>query len=927
VRKGFKQLSIAISLLLVLLLLIPLTNSIVSANSNADPRILEEIQRAYDEMGITALWNMGFTGSGMKIAIIDDGVDYTNPDLGGCFGPNCKVTAGWDVDNNDPDPMPVEPSTSHGTLLAGEMVANSSMKGIAYGAKLLAYKADGTGGPDVGFRALERLLQDGGADYLNFSSGFTVQGKEDNFTKEFTDPYYRSLYEQAEKQGMLIFRSAGNFGSALLETVEHPFPAFHPMYYFSPVGNRVSEPTMLNIGAYQWDREEISELTSMGPSLNGEIQPELLAPVGYPITYMPNVYQRTGGTSCAAPFAGAVATLVKQAHKDWRPEDIRAALMNTASVLYNKVTGEPVTALIQGSGLINPVAAVKTPALITPYVINMTADKFHPVELTIKNVTNETQTFNVSVELTLGNYEYGQNQGLSLSLSTSKLTVNPGSTATLGLTGNVDFSKLTKGPHEAIIWFKNGTVTLHVPIMIWNDLNSIWWSRTPDQYIGANKYLPPKLINVRATKIPSSNNVAIDFTLNRGSIVGYTWGTAEPTFGNYADRIRVDIVNQSGATVATVFDEGHLLIGHYRAVWDGKDSNGQPVLAGDYKYVISALDYFTRFDIPIIDTDAQFTGYITVGDDTSLTPSLIATASSFSYIPGNPKTPTVTPPATPINVDPNAPPILVLSVKRGEPIIITVPASEIGKPIKYTFTGTTDPGNTLEIEYFYFPKKDIRESTQTPVAVNPDGSFTYTVELKSNTNYFTFYVVKPLPDGNARTLSQNETVFIEYETPAPAPAPTPTPQPVPVPQPQPEPITPTTQPTPLSVIELQIGNPVFKLNNQALLLDSPPVIKNNRTLLPIRAVVEAMGGVVEWSDKDKRVGIEYRDKNITLWIGKNIALVNGKGVIIDPQNLNVVPEIINGRTMLPLRFVAESLGCQVEWDDKTKTITILYPSY
>ncbi|MGC8979597.1 copper amine oxidase N-terminal domain-containing protein [Caldisericum sp.] len=45
---------------------------------------------------------------------------------------------------------------------------------------------------------------------------------------------------------------------------------------------------------------------------------------------------------------------------------------------------------------------------------------------------------------------------------------------------------------------------------------------------------------------------------------------------------------------------------------------------------------------------------------------------------------------------------------------------------------------------------------------------------------------------------------------------------------------------------------------------------------------------------------------------------------MDPQNLKVVPEIINGRTMLPLRFVAESLGCDVQWDGVTRTITITY---
>jgi len=56
--------------------------------------------------------------------------------------------------------------------------------------------------------------------------------------------------------------------------------------------------------------------------------------------------------------------------------------------------------------------------------------------------------------------------------------------------------------------------------------------------------------------------------------------------------------------------------------------------------------------------------------------------------------------------------------------------------------------------------------------------------------------------------------------------------------------------------------------------------------------VEAMGGQVNWDAEERRVGIEYRGKTVTLWIGKNTAKVNGKEVMIDPSNPNVVPEII-----------------------------------
>ncbi len=60
-------------------------------------------------------------------------------------------------------------------------------------------------------------------------------------------------------------------------------------------------------------------------------------------------------------------------------------------------------------------------------------------------------------------------------------------------------------------------------------------------------------------------------------------------------------------------------------------------------------------------------------------------------------------------------------------------------------------------------------------------------------------------------------------------------------------------------------------------------------------------------------------------IGNSVAVVNGNVVSIDSDNPNLVPEIINSRTMLPLRFVAENLGCDVQWNGTTKTITITYP--
>jgi hypothetical protein len=74
------------------------------------------------------------------------------------------------------------------------------------------------------------------------------------------------------------------------------------------------------------------------------------------------------------------------------------------------------------------------------------------------------------------------------------------------------------------------------------------------------------------------------------------------------------------------------------------------------------------------------------------------------------------------------------------------------------------------------------------------------------------------------------------------------------------------------------------------------------------------------------VTIVVKDTTIELWIGKPQAKVNGVTKWIDDTNHKVMPEIISGSTMLPLRFVTENLGAKVEWDGTTKTITITYPA-
>ena len=131
--------------------------------------------------------------------------------------------------------------------------------------------------------------------------------------------------------------------------------------------------------------------------------------------------------------------------------------------------------------------------------------------------------------------------------------------------------------------------------------------------------------------------------------------------------------------------------------------------------------------------------------------------------------------------------------------------------------------------------------------------------------------------------------------------------------------TPQETPKGTIVIKLTVGKSTFTVNGATKTLDSPPVIKTGRTLLPIRAVIEAMGGTVGWNSSTKEVKIVLGNNTIQLWVGKSTAKVNGV-----TKTLDVAPQIINGRTMVPVRFVTENLGATVGFDDKTKVVTITY---
>lgn len=128
------------------------------------------------------------------------------------------------------------------------------------------------------------------------------------------------------------------------------------------------------------------------------------------------------------------------------------------------------------------------------------------------------------------------------------------------------------------------------------------------------------------------------------------------------------------------------------------------------------------------------------------------------------------------------------------------------------------------------------------------------------------------------------------------------------------------------VVSMKQGDPAMYVNGRETEVDpgrgTAPVISNGRTLVPIRAVIEAFGGKAEWRDDTRSVRIVCDGDEVCLVIDEKTAYLNGKAYTLD-----TAPTIVNGRTMLPLRFVAEGFGLGVAWEADTKTITVIRNSF
>ena len=323
------------------------------------------LEKSALQIGANRVWTeLGETGDGVKVGIIDSGIDYLHPALGEGFGSGKKVAGGFDFVNNDADPMD---DYGHGTHVAAIVAGNSaSLKGVAPGATLYAYKVlnnAGNGKMSDILAAVERCVDPNGdgdtgdrLDVVNMSLG------SDGGTPD--DPGAVAV-NNAVAFGTLFVVAAGNAGQAM------PPPGKENNYYHNgsaTIGSPGTAERAITVGAVD-SVEALAWFSSKGPNLfTFGIKPDVVAPgVQINSAYPGAQTKRMNGTSMAAPMVAGVAALLKGLHPGWSTERFRSAIINTAR-------DGGMSAYKQGGGRVRAFHAASVQSWLQPALLSLGLD-------------------------------------------------------------------------------------------------------------------------------------------------------------------------------------------------------------------------------------------------------------------------------------------------------------------------------------------------------------------------------------------------------------------------------------------------------------------------------------------------------------------------------------------------------------------------
>ncbi|MFE2302902.1 S8 family serine peptidase [Streptomyces sp. NPDC059445] len=373
-----------------------------------DGRVKADLKESVPLIGAPEAWAAGYTGKGVKVAVLDTGIDVNHPDFAGVIDGTASFVPGEAITDLN----------GHGTHVASTIVGSGAAsggdyKGVAPGADLYVGKVLGGAegyGQDSWVMAGMQWAAESGADVVNMSLG-------DSYPTDGSDPMSQTVDALSAKYGTLFVIAAGNAGP---ESISAPGAA----------------ASALTVAATD-KQDQLASFSSTGPlASSGALKPDIAAP-GVDITAARSqemtdggtgMYRTLSGTSMATPHVVGAAAILAQRHPDWTGAQLKEQLMSTAKGLDAGYSPYEV-----GTGRVDVAAAVRTTVRATgslffgnhtwPYDPNGTAVT---KDLTFTNSGSSDATLDLGLT----------DDGGPFTLGASRVTVPAGGTATVPVTGD-----------------------------------------------------------------------------------------------------------------------------------------------------------------------------------------------------------------------------------------------------------------------------------------------------------------------------------------------------------------------------------------------------------------------------------------------------------------------------------------------------------